>query len=222
MLRSMGSDASSCKPQPRLAQSTQRAGEPLHRGKPTAQKARADSVEGGRTAISSRRPRTSVSLASVGLDAVCPCRHPDCPACSTPQGVRSGSLKARGVAGSPSTMTNPFHEHRIRDAGRKLGEQPAQISYCDAWVSAQTHSGPRPMRPVSVSSRARPCGPSRSRARRPSRWPQDPPACAARPQQSLARSQPRPSHPRPGDQNSSQADPASFASSRRLLRRDSF
>src|SRR3954453_15730232 len=34
MLRSMGSDASSCKPQPRLAQSTQRAGEPDGRVKP--------------------------------------------------------------------------------------------------------------------------------------------------------------------------------------------
>src|SRR4051812_16149303 len=35
MLRSMGSDASSCKPQPRLAQSTQRAGEPHQGGRPT-------------------------------------------------------------------------------------------------------------------------------------------------------------------------------------------
>src|SRR3954470_9073541 len=35
MLRSMGSDASSFKPQPRPAQSTQRAGEPLRRGRST-------------------------------------------------------------------------------------------------------------------------------------------------------------------------------------------
>ena len=131
-----------------------------------------------------------------GLDAVYPCRHPDCPDCSTPQRFRAGSPKTRIVGGSVSTMTNPFHEHRIRDAGRKWGEQPAQISYCDAGASARTHSGARPMRPVSASIRARPCGPLHDRGPRLSSRAQDPPSCAASPHPSSVRSLPRPPQPR--------------------------